>query len=122
VYATPPDGQGADYYLIEMNPPLANTGAPLLLSITLNDIVLGTRVARLALDFQAPDETEQFIPWVHANRLIAVVQRRGGTLPTTSQPGYLLISDQPDLEEGWLKGESFPTANVIFVNHDDGDR
>ncbi len=72
------------------------------------DTELG-RPLREFLDTPLP-ETASFISlWPQANRLIAINGRS------------VIYSDQPDLDEGFLKGESWPPDNEIFVGYDDGD-
>jgi len=61
------------------------------------------------LDELPPDHIRLLVPWIQANRMLAV---------SATDPSTLYYSD---LDLGFLKPESWPTENVIFVNRDAGD-
>ena len=104
LYRTLAGGDGVWYFVIE----LAN--ATTTYTDEKSDALLGA-VMREFLDEPIPDSASVVALWTQANRLIAI-------LPDIQAVAF---SDQFDLETGFLKGESWPPDNLIFVNYDDGD-
>lgn len=75
------------------------------------DNVLGSQMRNLQ-DACINDTVAVLAIWGQANRLV-------GIDPVNN---WVVYSDQPDLQTGRLKGESWPANNQIFVSYDDGDR
>lgn len=103
LYRTVAGGQAAWFLVTEM----PNTAV--VYTDNTADIALPTTPMRLFLDNAIPDTASVATLWPHANRLVAI----NGT--------SVIYSDRPDLDSGFLKGESWPVNNQIFVNYDDGD-
>ena len=74
------------------------------------DDELGAQMRDL-MDFCIPDTVSVLGIWGQANRLIGIDQ----------VTNTVVYSDQPDLQSGSFKGESWPVNNQIFVSYDDGD-
>ena len=114
IYRTTAGGAGAWYFLAEIpNPPTLTV----VYVDAIPDVDLGI-LMREFLDFVMPDGVgadglvSVIALWPGANSLIGINQ----TL------GVIVFSDQPDLEEGFLKPEAWPPDNQILVNYDDGDK
>lgn len=105
IYRTNQDGDGVWFFLKTV------TNATTSTTDNTPDSGLG-RQMREFLDNVIPDSAVNIAVWPQANRLVAI----------DTATNAVIFSDQPDLENGSLKGQSWPTANSIFVNYDDGDQ
>lgn len=105
LYRTLAGGDGRWFFLDEVNNGVT----------TYTDNIPDTRLGREMrqfLDEPLPDTAVSIAVWPQANRLLAI-------LPDLDA---LVYSDIFELDSGFLKGESWPSDNLIFVNYDDGDR
>jgi hypothetical protein len=74
-------------------------------------LISANRTLRLALDTPMPSALRVVTLWPAANRLVGLDLGHNA----------VVFSDQGDLQEGFLKAESWPTTNQVFVSYDDGD-
>ena len=119
LYRTTDGGAGVWFFLTE----LAN--ATTTYTDTTADVALSSTQMREFLDNPISDTVSVIAPWTQANRLLGIDGTTRRTDPATglelSVGGFLRFSDQPDSATGFLKGESWPVDNTIFVGYDDGD-
>jgi hypothetical protein len=123
LYRTTTDGGGA-WYLVQQfkigsatgtdqqSPNIADPGAPNTITVVdySSDAQLGKQMRNL-MDWTIPDTISVLAVWGQANRLIGIDRVQNA----------VWFSDQPDLQTGRLKGESWPVNNQIFIAYDDGD-
>lgn len=105
LYRTTDGGDGSWYFVQEQ----ANTTATVTDSAA--DEALG-RLMREFLDEELPDSVTVLALWPQANCLVGI----------DTALNAVVYSDTFDLATGFLKGESWPPGNLIFVSYDDGDR
>lgn len=74
------------------------------------DAALGTQM-RVFLDNPPPLTLGVIATWPQANRLLGIDRALNA----------VRFSDQPNAADGTLKGESWPSANIVYVSFDDGD-
>jgi len=104
LYRTLAGGEGAWFFVTEV------TNGTVSYTDNTPDSDLGGQM-REFLDHVPPTDLTVIGLWPHANRLVGI----------TLSGSALVFSDEPDLETGFLKGESWPVNNQIFLNYDDGD-
>jgi len=105
IYRTLAGGAGVWFFVAQ----IAN--ATTTFTDNVADVNLGAQM-REFLDNVIPDAVGVAALWPQANRLIGI----------NRSTGAVVFSDQPNLEDGTLKPESWPVDNFIFVNFDDGDK
>jgi hypothetical protein len=117
LYRTTANGGGAWYRVHPVYGPDGTTSLSFVSNATqyihdkLPDNQLGAQMRNLQ-DYTIADTVAILAIWGQANRLV-------GIDPVNN---WVVYSDQPDLQTGQLKGESWPVNNQIFVSYDDGDR